>query len=100
MSRMARIARLVVPGYPHHVTQRGVRLIPIFSDDTDRRAYLDIMAEQLDRFGVEVLAWCLMTNHAHLVVVPKDQVARAIGEAHRRYTRLSLSGSFWLLCVR
>jgi len=56
---MARIARLVVPGYPHHVTQRGVRLIPIFSDDTDRRAYLDIMAEQLDRFGVEVLAWCL-----------------------------------------
>jgi len=49
---MARIARLVVPGYPHHVTQRGVRSLPIFSDDGDRRAYLDIMAEQLDRFGV------------------------------------------------
>jgi putative transposase len=46
------------------------------------------MAEQLERFGVEVLAWCLMTNHTHLVVVPKDQVARAIGEAHRRYTQL------------
>ena len=85
---MARIARLVVPGYTHHVIQRGVRSLPIFSDDGDRRAYLDIMAEQLDRFGVEVLAWCLMTNHTHLVVVPKDQVARAIGEAHRRYTRL------------
>ena len=78
MSRMARIARLVVPGYPHHVTQWGVRSLPIFSDDTDRRAYLDIMAEQLDRFGVEVLAWCLMTNHTHLVVVPKEQVTRAI----------------------
>jgi len=87
---VARISRLVVPGYPHHVTQRGVRSIPIFTNDNDRRAYVDIMAEQLHRFGVEVLAWCLMTNHTHLVAVPKDQVAlaRAIGEAHRRYTRM------------
>lgn len=87
---MARISRLVVPGYPHHVTQRGVRSIPIFSNDQDRSAYADIMAEQLHRFGVEVLAWCLMTNHTHLVAVPKDQaaLARAIGEAHRLYTRM------------
>src|SRR3990172_12842224 len=87
---MARISRLVVPGYPHHVTQRGVRSIPIFSNDKDRSAYADIMAEQLHRFGVEVLAWCLMTNHTHLVAGPKDQaaLARAIGEAHRRYTRM------------
>ncbi len=86
---MARISRLVVPGYPHHVTQRGVRSIPIFSSDKDRSAYADIMAEQLHRFGVEVLAWCLMTNHTHFVAVPKDQaaLARSIGEAHRRYTR-------------
>jgi len=74
---MARISRLVVPGYPHHVTQRGVRSIPIFSNDKDRSAYADIMAEQLHRFGVEVLAWCLMTNHTHLVAVPKDQAALA-----------------------
>lgn len=81
---------MVVPGYPHHVTQRGVRSIPIFGNDDDRRAYLEVMAEQMSRFGVEVLAWCLMTNHTHLVAVPKDQVAlaRAIGEAHRRYTRM------------
>jgi putative transposase len=48
------------------------------------------MAEQLHRCGVEVLAWCLMTNHTHLVAIPKDQaaLARAIGEAHRRYTRM------------
>ena len=87
---MARISRLVVPGYPHHVTQRGVRSIPIFSSDKDRSAYADIMAEQLHRFSVEVLAWCLMTNHTHLVAVPKDQaaLARAIGEVHRRYTRM------------
>ena len=80
----------MVPGYLHHVTQWGVRSIPIFSNDKDRSAYADIMAEQLRRFGVEVLAWCLMTNHTHLVAVPKDHaaLARAIGEAHRRYTRM------------
>lgn len=76
---MARMSRLVVPGYPHHVTQRGVRSLPIFSNDNDRSAYGDIMAEQLRRFGVEVVAWCLMTNHTHLVAVPQDQVAQENG---------------------
>jgi len=85
---MARISRLVASGYPHHVTQRGVRSIPIFDDDGDRIAYLGFMAEELKWFSVEVLAWCLMTNHTHLIVVPSDArlLARAIGEAHRRYT--------------
>ena len=50
---MARISRLVVPGYPHHITQRGVRSMPIFSNDNERSAYADIMAEQLRRFGVK-----------------------------------------------
>src|SRR6185503_15542061 len=69
---MARISRLVASGYPHHVTQHGVRSIPIFDDDGDRIAYLGFMAEELKRFSVEVLAWCLMTNHTHLIVVPSD----------------------------
>jgi len=86
---MARISRLVASGYPHHVTQRGVRSIPIFDDDGDQIAYLGFMAEELKRFSVEVLAWCLMINHTHLIVVPSDAgLARAIGEAHRRYTRM------------
>jgi putative transposase len=87
---MARISRVLASGYPHHVTQRGVRSIPIFQTDSNRKAYLDFMAEELNRFGVEVLAWCLMTNHTHLIVVPQDSavLARAIGEAHRRYTRM------------
>ena len=87
---MARISRVVASGHPHHVTQRGVRSIHIFQTDSDRKAYLDFVAEELNRFGVEVLAWCLMTNHTHLIVVPKDSklLARAIGEAHRRYTRM------------
>ena len=70
--------------------RRGVRSIPIFQADSNRKAYLDFMAEELNRFGVEVLARCLMTNHTHLIVVPQDSavLARAIGEAHRRYTRM------------
>lgn len=87
---MARLFRLLAPGFPHHVTQRGVRSIPIFDDDGDRKAYRDFMAEELNRFSVQILAWCLMTNHTHVIVVPNDAslLARAIGEAHRRYTRM------------
>jgi putative transposase len=87
---MARISRVVASGYPHHVTQRGVRSLPIFHADSDRTTYLDFMADELTRFGIEVLAWCLMTNHIHLIVVPNDAtvLSRAVGEAHRRYTRM------------
>jgi REP-associated tyrosine transposase len=87
---MARLSRLVIPGYPHHVTQRGVRSIDIFSSDDDRHAYLQLMAEEAERSGVSFLAWCLMDNHVHLIVIPEEEtsLARAIGEAHRRYTRM------------
>ena len=87
---MARLSRLVIPGYPHHVTQRGVRSIDIFSSDEDRYAYLNFMAEESERFGLSFLAWCLMNNHVHLIVVPEKEssLARAIGEAHRRYSRM------------
>jgi len=87
---MARLARAVVPGYPHHVTQRGVRSLDVFRDDDDRRAYLELLGEQSARFGLKFLAWCLMSNHLHLVAVPEVEraLALAVGEAHRRYTRL------------
>ncbi len=87
---MARFARLVVAGYPHHITQRGVRSIDIFDDDGERLAYLELMRKASRRFGVGFLAWCLMRNHVHLIAVPstKEGLARAIGEAHRRYTRM------------
>ena len=83
---MARLPRLVVPDYPHHVTQRGVRSMDIFSGDDDRHAYLAFVAEECKRHGVEVLAWCLMTNHVHFVAIPTTErsLARAFGEAHRR----------------
>jgi len=87
---MARIARVVVPKYPHHVTQRGVRSMSIFQSDADRLAYLQFLSEETKRFGVEILVWCLMTNHVHFIAVPKreDSLARAFGEGHRRYTRM------------
>jgi putative transposase len=86
---MARMARLVAPGLPHHVTQRGVRSMDVFDDDEDRGLYLALMRDQGGRSGLRFLAWCLMSNHVHLVVVPEeeDSLARGVGEAHRRYTR-------------
>jgi len=86
---MARLARVVVPGYPHHITQRGNRRLPTFFGEEDYKAYVALMAEYCAACGVDVWAYCLMPNHVHLVVVPKTEqaLARAIGEAHRRYTR-------------
>jgi len=86
---MARIARVVAPGYPHHITQRGNRRQPTFFCDEDYLAYLDLIAEWCHKFRVEIWAWCLMPNHVHLIAVPQTEegLARAIGEAHRRYTR-------------
>jgi putative transposase len=87
---MARFARLVVPGYPHHITQRGVRSMDVFADNHDRLTYLQIMAEESAASGVTFMAWCLMTNHIHLIAVPEHEtsLARALGESHRRYTRM------------
>ncbi|NQT38075.1 MAG: transposase [Planctomycetes bacterium] len=86
---MARLARVVVPGMPHHVTQRGNRRQKTFLRADDYQAYLDLMAEWCGEHDVDVWAYCLMPNHVHLIVVPKsaDGLRRAIGEAHRRYTR-------------
>jgi putative transposase len=62
----------------------------VFSSDDDRISYLSFIAEECKRHGVEILAWCLMTNHVHFIAVPKTEqsLARAFGEAHRRYTRM------------
>lgn len=86
---MARIARVIAPGYPHHVTQRGNRRQQVFFCDEDYLAYIELMAEWCQAYKVAIWAWCLMFNHVHLIAVPTTEngLARAIGEAHRRYTR-------------
>jgi len=86
---MPRMARLVVPHYPHHCTQRGNRRMQVFFSDEDYELYKAYLSESLCKASVEVWAYCFMPNHVHLIVVPKteDGLRNFFGEAHRRYTR-------------
>ena len=99
---MPRIARVVIPGCPHHVTQRGNDRQAVFFTDQDRRYYLELLARHSGQFGLAVLGYCLMDNHVHLVVVPQrqDSLARALGRTHFRYAQAihrlhGRSGHFW-----
>ena len=94
---MGRMARVVVPGLPHHVTQRGNRRMQTFFCDDDYRAYLTLVSQWCRQEAVGVWAYCLMPNHVHLIVTPStaDGLARALGEAHRRYTRGVNSRQNW-----
>jgi putative transposase len=87
---MARLARVVAPGLPHYITQRGNRGEPTFFGDADYQTYLTLMAEWCGAQKVKILAYCLMPNHVHMIATPRsaDGLTRAIGEAHRRYTRM------------
>jgi putative transposase len=87
---MARLARVVVPNYFHHVTQRGVRSMNIFASDDDRIKYLNLLKEYGKKYGLIFVAYCLMDNHVHLIVIPKTEhsLADALGETHKQYTRL------------
>ncbi|MCL4838841.1 MAG: transposase, partial [Thermoanaerobaculia bacterium] len=86
---MPRIARLVVPGLPHHVTHRGNRRGAVFFGAHDCDAYLRDLARAGGRYGLELWAYCLMTNHVHLIARPlhRESLARAIGEVHGRHAR-------------
>lgn len=83
------MARVVAPGVPHHVTQRGNRRQKVFFREEDYALYKELLIEGCRAARVEVLAWCLMPNHVHLILVPKDEdgLRAALAEAHRRYTR-------------
>jgi putative transposase len=65
---MSRPLRLEFPGAIYHVTSRGDRREPIYRDDQDRAAHLEVLAQALQRFDAQVLAYCLMGNHYHLVL--------------------------------
>ena len=86
---MARMPRLVVPGYPHHVTQRGNRRQRTFFTDDDYRHYIALVSESARQTETEIWSYCLMPNHVHLVMVPstEDGLRATLGEAHRHYTR-------------
>jgi putative transposase len=86
---MPRIARVVVPGIPHHVTQRGNRRGTVFFSDHDRHAYLSLLRDFATRQSVDVLAYCLMPNHVHLVVVPStaDGLHRTLKPLHMQHAQ-------------
>ena len=86
---MARFARIVIPSIAHHVTQRGNRRLPVFFSDDDRQAYLTLVASAAILHRTTCLAWCLMDNHVHLILVPQtaDGLRATLAEAHRRYSR-------------
>jgi putative transposase len=99
---MARLARVVIPGHPHHVTQRGNGRAQTFFGDDDYALYRDLLAAHCRAAGVEVWAWCLMPNHVHLILVPSDAdgLRRALARVHRSYAgtiqaRRKRTGHFW-----
>lgn len=99
---MARLPRLTLPGYPHHVIQRGNNRQPIFVDRQDRETLLGLLAEQARRHGVAVHAYVLMDNHFHLLATPPSadalpQMMQAVGRSYVRQfnNRHGRSGTLW-----
>ncbi len=99
---MARLPRIVVPGHPHHVTQRGNRREQTFFVDDDYALYRHLISEAAEKARAEVWCYCLMPNHVHIIIVPqnKDGLRRTFADAHRRYTgainsRLRVTGHLW-----
>jgi putative transposase len=99
---MPRFRRLVVPGYPHHVTQRGVRRQTTFFDDRDYRNYLAIAKSLRPGCSLQILAYCLMPNHIHAVVIPRHDhsLAEFFGKLHHQYAkqtnfRYEWTGHLW-----
>ena len=88
---MARLARVIAVGVPHHITQRGNARRFIMQDEPDRKVYLDLLRQSVELHGIALIGYCLMSNHIHLVAVARkaDVLARALGETHSRFA------SYW-----
>jgi putative transposase len=86
-----RFARVVASDVAHHITQRGNARRFILETDTERGVYLDLLQQGIQRHGVELIGYCLMSNHVHLVAVPqrKDALARSLKQTHGRFA------SYW-----
>lgn len=99
---MPRVARIIAPGHPHHITQRGNNRTTVFFDDEDRQTYLHLLATYARKHSVRIWAYCLMDNHIHLLAVPETEtaLARGIGLTNQVYTqylnrKLARSGRVW-----
>ena len=99
---MPRVARIVFPGIPHHITQRGNRRADVFFDTEDRVKYLELLKEYCQVYDVAVLVYCRMRNHVHIITVPMraDGLQRVFKPLHMRYAqninrRRGWSGHLW-----
>lgn len=99
---MARLARIVIPGIPHHVTQRGNGRQQTFFCDDDFAFYRNLLHQYCAEHGVAIWAWVLMPNHVHLILVPEteDSLRAALSKVHRAYAghihaREKRTGHFW-----
>jgi putative transposase len=99
---MARLARFIIPGIPHHVTQRGNGRQQTFFGDDDYMLYRDLLREHAAAHGVSVWSWVLMPNHVHLILVPEaeDSLRACLSKVHRLYAghihaREKRTGHFW-----
>ena len=94
---MPRMARLVIPGLPHHITQRGSRKQATFFSNDDYAEYLALLHKNLGSAGVDIWAYCLMPNHVHLIAVPRnpDSLSKLLRLTHHRYARYINDGHGW-----
>ena len=99
---MARLARLVVPGLPHHITQRGNGGQKVFFTDADYELYMTLLTENCMMASVRCLAFALLPNHIHAILVPADEdgLRAALAPVHRHYAgalnaRRRRTGHFW-----
>ena len=99
---MPRIARVVIPGYPHHVTQRGNQRQQVFFADSDRKLYLKLQLKYFIQFQVDVAGYALMSNHTHHILIPAlaNSLAKGVGRLHNDFSRWqqiqrNLTGHLW-----
>ena len=99
---MPRLARVVIPNISYHITQRGNRRDDVFFDDDDRQFYLDLLKEYAQKYDVEIWAYCLMTNHIHLILRPNkaEGLQQVLKPLHMRYAQYinkkrGWSGHLW-----
>lgn len=86
---MTRFSRIVLPGWAHHVTQRGNHRQAVFFSDHDRLVYLRLLSKYLRLHDIALIGFSLMDNHIHLVAIPEKEhsLANGIGRAHHDFAR-------------
>lgn len=99
---MPRRARISVPGIPWHIIQRGNNRTACFYAEDDYHKYLDTLKEQADKYGCQVHAYVLMTNHVHLLLTPEKEdsaslLMKHLGQRYVQYVNRTYkrSGTLW-----